>query len=67
MDTEKLLTYDSAGEYLGVSPWTLKHWVSDRKVPFVKLGSAVRFRRQDLDRFVRRHVVHAKATGNGKD
>ena len=32
--------------------WTLRHWVSDRKIPFVKLGNLVRFRQRDLDEFI---------------
>jgi len=50
-DTE-LITVDEAARYLSIGRPTLYHWVSDRKVPFVKMGRLVRFRRRDLDRFI---------------
>lgn len=39
----KLLTYKEAAEILGLSDQTLRQWVSGEKIPFVKLGRAVRF------------------------
>ena len=47
-----LLTFPEAATYLRISEWTLRHWVCERKIRFVKLGRAVRFRKSHLDRFI---------------
>jgi excisionase family DNA binding protein len=52
---EKLLTPKQVAEWLGVSPaWVLDH-ASGRCRPYlpsVKLGKAVRFRREDVEQFI---------------
>ena len=41
----RLHVVDAAG-YLGIRPWTLRHWISDRKIDVVKYGNGiVRIRR----------------------
>ena len=52
-----LLANKEAAVYLGIAEWTLRHWVSQRKIPFVRLGKMVRFRQQDLDAFIARRIV----------
>jgi excisionase family DNA binding protein len=44
---EKLLNVEEMAEILGISKNTLNHWISLRKIPFIKLGgrsTPVRFR-----------------------
>jgi excisionase family DNA binding protein len=55
----ELLTAGEAAQYLRISEWTLRHWVSDRKIRFIKMGRAVRFKRAHLDRFLQDNV-HGK-------
>jgi len=55
----ELLTAAEAAEYLRISEWTLRHWVSDKKIRFIKIGRAVRFKKAHLDRFVQDNV-HGK-------
>jgi excisionase family DNA binding protein len=55
----ELLTTAEAAEYLRISEWTLRHWVSDKKIRFIKVGRAVRFKRTHLDRFLQDNV-HGK-------
>src|SRR5262249_50072880 len=50
--TSDLMTSPEAATYLCISKGTLRHWVSNRKIEFVKLGRAVRFRKAHLDRFI---------------
>ncbi len=56
----KLLTMDEASEYLGISKLTLYGWVSARKVAFVKVGRLVKFRQDQLDRWIDQHTVKAR-------
>lgn len=41
---DRLLKVQDAAERLGVSCGTLRNWLSERRLPFVKLGSATRIR-----------------------
>ena len=47
-----LLDVVQASSYLGLSPATLRKWVFERRVPFVRLGRRVLFRLEDLDGLV---------------
>lgn len=61
-----LLDSVAAGTYLGVSPKTLVDWRCRGRGPrYVKLGSSVRYRRQDLDDFVARRVRESAKDGSG--
>ena len=61
MTSEKLLTVPEAAEYLGIRPWTLRHWISDRKIDVVKYGNgAVRIKRSVLERFVATCTIKAR-------
>ena len=53
----RLLTMDEASEYLGISKLTLYGWVSARKLGFVKVGRLVKFKQQDLDKWIDQHTV----------
>ncbi len=55
-----LLSVEEAATYLKIAVWTLRHWVSDRKISFVKLGRLVRFRQADLDVFISKNIVRPK-------
>ena len=48
----------AAAEYIGCTPGTLRTWTSKRKVPFIKVGRNVRFRRKDLDQWLDERVVY---------
>lgn len=39
----ELLNYEQAAKVLNLAPQTLRQWVSGEKIPFIKLGRAVRF------------------------
>lgn len=60
-NNDKLLLADvlDAAEYLRISEWTLRHWVSDKTIRFIKIGRAVRFKKAHLDRFLQDNV-HGK-------
>lgn len=51
---ERLLTRQQAADYLGVQPGTLAVWASTGryKLPMLKAGRLVRYKRSDLDAFL---------------
>lgn len=48
----RLVDVQSAATYLAVSISTLYGWVWQRRIPFVKVGRALRFDLSDLDNFI---------------
>jgi excisionase family DNA binding protein len=60
---DELLTVVKAATALGISPWTLRHWISDRKIDIVKYGNGlVRIKRSVVDRYVARCTIRARGT-----
>src|ERR1041384_8311935 len=58
---DELLTVAKAATALGISPWTLRHWISDRKIDIVKYGNGiVRIKRSVVDRYVVRCTIKAR-------
>ena len=55
-----LLDVNQAAELLAVTVSTLYGWVWQRRIPFVKLGRALRFDIADLERFVDQNRVDAR-------
>jgi len=48
----RLLSVSEMAEYTGLSVNTLYTWVSQRKVPFVKMGRLTRFDRIAIDHWI---------------
>ncbi len=44
------MTVEEGAAYLGLSPGTLRNWLSARRLPFVKVGRLTRLSRLALDR-----------------
>ena len=57
-----LLTTDEAAAYLGVKPGTLEVWrcVKRHRIPYLKIGRLVKYRRVDLDVWLKTCVVDAE-------
>ena len=55
----EMMDRTAAAQYLGISPGTLANWQCShfRKVPHVKIGRRVMYRRQDLERFIESNIV----------
>lgn len=60
---EKLLTYEQAGELLGVTKRTVWTLVDDGELPAVRFGRSVRIDPADLRAYIDR--CKTKATGTG--
>lgn len=54
---KELLSVKEAATYLNISHFTLRNWVCQRKVPFVKLGKRLLFHPRDLDVFIQTNKV----------
>ena len=61
MAPDPLMTAAEAAEYLGIRLSTLRHWICDGKIEFVKYGNGlVRLKHSTLDRFVASCTIKAK-------
>jgi excisionase family DNA binding protein len=68
MSSDELLTAVQAAEYLGIRSSTLRHWICDGKIEFVKYGNGlVRLKRSVLDRFVTSCTIKTKAQHGQKE
>jgi excisionase family DNA binding protein len=52
---------ETAANYIGVTGPTMRVWVHQRRVPFVRVGRLVRFRKCDLDEWLDSHAVEPTA------
>ena len=55
--TKRLLTIREVSEYTGLAVPTLYTMVSQRRIPFVKMGRLTKFDKEELDRWITRHSV----------
>lgn len=46
---ERLINCNELAEYLSVAPQTVRIWVSQKRIPFLKIGAAVRFSQDQID------------------
>lgn len=62
MHDEKQSTHSvgSAAARCGVSPFTMRAWLRQRRIPFFKLGRRVVLDAADVDAFLRAHRVEAR-------
>jgi excisionase family DNA binding protein len=54
-----LLTTDEFAAALGLSSKTIRQWTWTRRVPFVRVGRAIRFRPETVDEILNRGSVPA--------
>ena len=54
----ELITSEEAARILGVQPQSLAVWrLHGKNLPFVKVGRLVRYRRDELERWIERQTV----------
>ncbi len=56
-----LMSVKEASELLRLTQATVRRWILERRVTYVKLGRRVFLRRADLDALVNRSIVPARA------
>ena len=52
-----LIGIQEAAHYTGVSPTTLYKWVSQRKIPYIKMGRLVKFDPVKLEEWIKQQTV----------
>jgi excisionase family DNA binding protein len=57
---KQLLDTKEAAEYLGISRNTLYEWVIQNKIPYIKVGRLVKFRKEDLEAWLKRRTQEEK-------
>jgi len=55
----KLLSVTEFADAVGLSPKTIRQWVWTRRVPYIRVGRAIRFRPETVDEILRRGAVPA--------
>ena len=55
----KLLTVEEFAAALGLSPKTIRMWVWTRRVPFIRVGRAIRFRPETVNEIIDRGTIPA--------
>lgn len=60
-----LLSRAEAANYLGIKPQTMAVWASSKRyrLPYVKVGRLVRYRKQDLDAFINARSIGLSGGG----
>ena len=59
---EPLLSIEQAADLLGVSPWTVRKWVSTNRVRVVRLGRRVLLEQHELRRIIEAGRIETVAT-----
>ncbi len=58
--TCRLLNIKEVSDYTGLSVHTLYTMVSQRRIPFVKMGRLTKFDREELDKWIAGHSVKVR-------
>ena len=56
----ELLDLREGSKQLHLSIFTLRSWVSQRRIPFVRLGRRVLLRKEDLEALVNKNLIEAQ-------
>lgn len=51
---KRLLTIDEIAEFLHMNPMTVYSWVKDEKIPAFKIGKVWRFRKTEIDEWLKK-------------
>jgi excisionase family DNA binding protein len=54
LTTDRWLSVDEIATYLGVKRFTIYKWIGRKKMPAHKVGSLWKFKRDEIDQWVRR-------------
>jgi excisionase family DNA binding protein len=57
MNEKRLLNKRQVAEYLGFKIYTIDAWVSQRRIPYIKIGTAVRFDLDEIEAWLKERKV----------
>ncbi len=63
-EVSQRLSIDEAAPVLGVSRFTLRKWLRERRVPYHRCGRRIVLDRGDLEAFLRANRVEAQSSGS---
>jgi len=55
---EELMSVVELSKYLKVNPQTIYNWVSNNKIPYMKVGDLLRFKKTDIDDWLRKKTFY---------
>jgi excisionase family DNA binding protein len=55
LSSQPLLSVSEAAALLGIKVWTLRQWLSQRKIAYVKVGRLTKLRPEDITAFIERN------------
>ncbi|MDP8211664.1 MAG: helix-turn-helix domain-containing protein [Candidatus Zapsychrus exili] len=55
---EELMGVTELSQYLKVNPQTIYNWVSNSKVPYTKVGDLLRFKKSDIDVWLKKKTAY---------
>jgi excisionase family DNA binding protein len=61
---QKLLSVTEAADFLGIKKSTLYEWIIQKKVPYYKVGRLVKFKREDLETWLKENGQQVKKSFN---
>ncbi len=66
-DKMSLLKQDEAAKYLGTTVGTMNSWrcTGKVKIPYIKWGRAIRYRKDDLDAWIAQNTINKIGGENG--
>jgi excisionase family DNA binding protein len=57
---KELLSTEETAEFLGISKNTLYEWIVQKKIPHFKVGRLVKFKKEDLDSWLKKKKMEEK-------
>lgn len=54
-----LIDYKEAADFIGLAEFTLRRYVSEKKIPYYKIGSRVFFKPEELEAWINSRRVEA--------
>lgn len=54
MTERRLVNVVELAEYLGVAPQTIRVWVSQKRISYLKIGAAVRFSSEQIEEILQK-------------
>jgi excisionase family DNA binding protein len=61
LSVQPLLSVPEAAALLGIKVWTLRQWLSQRRIAFIKIGRLTKLTLEDITVFIERNRQEARA------